>query len=78
MESEQPLQNIGKKYKVILADPPWRYWEGGLKNQSQHYGTMTIEDIKNLPINNLADDDAVLFIWVTFPILKESLEIIEA
>lgn len=70
--------NKDKKYKIILADPPWRYWEGGLKNQSQHYNTMTMEDIKALPIKDVADDDCVLFLWVTFPILKESFEVIES
>ncbi|MFA7290116.1 MAG: MT-A70 family methyltransferase [Melioribacteraceae bacterium] len=39
---------------------------------------MTLQDIKNLPVNNLADINCILFMWVTFPLLQEGLEVIEA
>jgi N6-adenosine-specific RNA methylase IME4 len=39
---------------------------------------MSIDDIKNLPIYNLADDDCILFMWVTFPLLQEGLDTIKA
>lgn len=39
---------------------------------------MTIEDIKNLPIHNLTDDNCILFMWVTFPLLQEGLDTIKA
>jgi len=39
---------------------------------------MSIEEIKNLPVSNLADDDCILFMWVTFPILPEVFSIMEA
>lgn len=67
-----------KKFNIIYADPAWKYWEGGEKNQSLHYETMTIEEIKNLPVQNISSDNCILFIWVTFPILKEALEVIES
>jgi len=67
-----------KKYNIIYADPPWKYFEGGHKNQSQHYSTMDIEKIKNLPIQNLAEDNCILFMWATWPILKEALKVIES
>src|ERR1035437_9868527 len=41
---ELPMVTEGK-YNIIYADPPWRYFEDGLKNQSQHYNTMSLEDI---------------------------------
>lgn len=66
------------KYQIIYADPPWRYWEGGDKNQSQHYSTMGIKEISELPIKKIADEDCILFLWVTFPILKECFEVIES
>jgi len=62
---------VQKKYQIIYADPPWRYWEGGLKNQAQHYQTMRIDEIATLPIGQLADANCVLFLWVTFPILDK-------
>jgi N6-adenosine-specific RNA methylase IME4 len=38
---------------------------------------MTIDDIYNLPVDKIADDDCVLFLWVTFPLLQEGLETIK-
>ena len=73
-----------KKYQIIYADPPWSYRDKRDKHPrlcggaSAHYNTMTIEEIKNLPINKLADDNCMLFIWVTFPNLQEGLDVIKA
>jgi N6-adenosine-specific RNA methylase IME4 len=47
------------KYNVIYADPPWSYrvWSNKGKGRSaeSHYSTMSIEDIKKLPIGKLAE-----------------------
>ena len=71
-----------KKYSVILADPPWafRAWsnKGMGRSAEQHYSTMRLEDIKALPVADLAAEDCVLFLWATFPMLKEALEVAEA
>ncbi len=71
-----------KKYNIIYADPAWNfktYSEKGKEKKSaeNHYNTMNIQDIYNLPIQNIAADDCVLFLWVTNPMLKEGLETIE-
>ena len=70
-----------KKYNVILADPPWsfRSWssKGMGRSAEQHYPTMRLEDIKALPVSDLAAGDCVLFLWATFPMLKEALEVID-
>ena len=70
-----------KKYNVILADPPWsfRAWssKGMGRSAEQHYPTMRLEDIKALPVSDLAAGDCVLFLWATFPTLKEALEVID-
>ena len=71
------------KYNIIYADPPWKfqtYSERGsqLKSADCHYSCMNIDDIKNLPVNEIAAEDSVLFLWVTFPLLKEGLEVMEA
>jgi len=77
-----------KKYKIIYADPPWDYhtaWKRensdsagiwGLANN--HYQTIEFEQLKKLPINNIADADCFLFMWATFPQLNEALELIKA
>lgn len=71
-----------KKYSIIYADPPWSfktYSDKGKEKKSAdaHYKTMNKVDIQNLPISDIANDDCVLFLWVTFPCLKEGLELIE-
>lgn len=66
------------KYNIIYADPAWTFYAGGYKNQSQHYDTMSIQEICDLPIKELAADNCILFLWVTFPILPESFKVIES
>lgn len=67
-----------KKYNIIYADPPWQYWDGGNKNQAEHYKTMTIDEICELPIKDIAAEDSVLFLWVTYPILDAAFRVIES
>jgi len=68
------------KYNVILADPPWSFktWSDKGKGWSadNHYNVMSIDDIKALPVP--AADNCALFLWVTFPLLREGLEVMEA
>lgn len=71
-----------KKYKVIYADPPWSYkvWskKGAGRSAESHYPTMSIEDIKALPVAELADKDCALFLWITFPMLREAWSVMDA
>ncbi len=71
-----------KKYSVILADPPWQYKvyskKGLGRSAESHYPTMNIEDIKALPVADIAEKDCALFLWVTFPCLLEGFEVIRA
>lgn len=73
-----------KKYQIIYADPPWSYRDKRNKHPrlcggaAAHYDTMSLEDIKNLPVSNLADKNCMLFLWVTFPNLKEGLDVINS
>ena len=53
-----------KKYSVIYADPPWNYAAGGkTRNVERHYRTMKPEDIYSLPVQDIAEDDCLLFLW---------------
>ena len=73
---------MGKKYKVIYADPPWQYKvyskKGEGRSAENHYHTMNIEDIRSLPVGEIADDDCILFLWVTFPCLLEGISVMES
>jgi len=62
-----------KKYKIIYADPPWKYGT----NASKHYPTIPIEEIHKFPIDNFADDNCALFLWVTYPILPQAIETVK-
>lgn len=69
------------KFRIIYADPPWQYgndrtYFGG--DQVSHYPSMTIDELCNMPIKELAEDNSVLFLWVTSPTLRESFDIIDA
>jgi N6-adenosine-specific RNA methylase IME4 len=72
---------VGKKYKIIYADPPWQYRVYSKKGQGRsaenHYHTMNIKDIMALPVDKIADKDCILFLWITFPCLKEGIEVME-
>lgn len=69
------------KYRVIYADPPWKYGNTMpeyFSEQADHYPLMTITELCEMPIRELALDDAVLFLWVTSPILKQAFDVIQS
>ena len=71
------------KYRIIYADPPWKYGDtrDGVKGYSaavDHYPAMTIHELCSLPVENLAESNAVLFLWVTSPMLEECFPVIRA
>lgn len=74
--------NNTRKWRVIYADPPWNFENrselGEDRNANRHYDTMTIEDIMAMPVADIAEDDAVLFMWVTDPTLDQAMHVIRA
>lgn len=71
--------NTDKKYNIIYADPPWRYKNKNCNGYCEkHYQTMQIEDICELPIKNISNKDCILFLWCTYPQIKEGLKLIDA
>jgi len=73
-----------KKYNVIYADPPWSYRDKRDKHPRRcggaaaYYQTMNLIDIQELPVASIADTNCMLFLWVTFPNLKEGIATLEA
>lgn len=73
-----------KKYNIIYADPPWDYNDKRDKHPrlcggaSVHYPTMKTKDLVLLPINEITDDNCMLFMWATFPNLPDALELMKA
>ena len=70
-----------KKYQVIYADPPWHFqnWNNASAqtNPEQHYSTMSMKDIENLPVGDIADTNCVLFMWCTDPLLHKQIPIVK-
>lgn len=69
------------KYRVIYADPPWKYGDKlteGYGPAENHYPTMTLSEICDLPVNEITEENAVLFMWTTSPLLEDSFEVINA
>ena len=71
-----------KKYQIIYADPPWHYHNYADNTASRwvgnKYKVMVKKDILDLPVQSIADDNCVLFLWVTPPCLEEGLETMKA
>ena len=73
-----------KKYNIIYADPPWEYNKRKNKNTrfgggaGGHYDIMNLQEIRNLPVQKISENDCALFLWVTFPKLKEQLDVFES
>lgn len=66
---------------MIYADPPWQYKDkckAGERGVEFKYPCMSISDIKDLPVQTISDSDCLLFLWVTFPMLQEGLDVLRA
>ncbi|HHT9136520.1 MAG TPA: MT-A70 family methyltransferase [Candidatus Wunengus sp. YC60] len=70
-----------EKYRVILADPPWKYGNtmpDYFKEQADHYPLLTVAEICDIPVKDIVEDNAVLFLWTTSPILEESFQVVKS
>ena len=75
-----------KKYQVIYADPPWQYKSKECLakksilngNLNTHYDTLTIKDLKQLPIKEISDENSLLFLWVVSPMLDDCIDVLKS
>lgn len=70
-----------KRYRVLYADPPWPDRSFGLDDLGQakyDYAPMSIEELCALGVSGIAEDEAVLFLWVPSPTLADCWEVITA
>lgn len=78
----QTLIRDRRHFSVIYADPPWEFHvysgKGKQRSAERHYDTAPLEEIKHLPIAELAADDCALFLWCVMPELPGALEVIQA
>jgi len=78
---KQDVEVKDKKYRIIYADPPWKYGNAMpeyVTEPQDYYLLMNTEDICTMPIKDITEKDAVLFLWSTSPHLPEALEVAKA
>lgn len=77
------IYNTDKKYQVIYADPPWSFNSkktgGSMKSGAlAQYDTMSIEDLKAMPVEAITTDDAILIMWYVGSQPQEALDLAKA
>jgi len=81
--SDDLLKFIGKKkFSTILADPPWQFQNRTGKMAPEHkrlarYPTLKLQEIKNLPVEAIAEERAHLYLWVPNALLAEGMQVME-
>ena len=78
------LSTLGaRKFSTLLADPPWQFQNKTGKIAPEHrrlsrYATLTLDDIKELPVSEVVNDTAHLYLWVPNALLPDGLAVMEA
>lgn len=81
---EDFLKKVPKKgYSTILADPPWRFNNRTGKVAPEHrrlsrYGTLSLEEIMQMPIKSVTDENCHLYLWVPNALLPDGLAVMKA
>lgn len=75
--------SAGRRFRTILVDPPWQFQNRTGKVAPEHkrlnrYGTLTLDDIKALPVGDAADEVAHLYMWVPNALLPDGLDVMKA
>ncbi len=78
-----PLPRTEGGFKTILADPPWRFTNRTGKVAPEHrrldrYSTMTLDDICDLDVSQVAAANAHLYLWVPNALLPEGLQVLHS
>lgn len=77
------LNFVGKrKFSTILADPPWQFQNRTGKMAPEHkrlsrYSTMTLQEIKNIPVEAITEERSHLYLWVPNALLAEGMQVME-
>ncbi|AZZ98790.1 MT-A70 family methyltransferase [Pseudoalteromonas sp. R3] len=76
-------QFYGQKYSLIYADPAWQFNSkksgGSMKSgAAQQYDTMSLEQLKTMPVSEIAADDCILVMWWVNAMPEEAIELVKA
>ena len=62
-----------KKYRTILADPPWSINQKGSRGAVKHYDLMPLSAIMAMPVADLVEGNSHLYLWTPNNIIPEAL-----
>jgi len=73
----------GRTFHTIYADPPWQFQNRTGKVAPEHrrltrYPTMSINDIKSIPVYELAAIKCHLYLWVPNALLPDGLDVMRS
>ena len=68
------IWRITKKYDIVLADPPWSYYNDN--GAAKFYNTMSDAELLRFPMRNLMTHLSILFLWATAPRLDFAMRCI--
>lgn len=72
------METSSKKYKTILADPPWDINQRGNRGAIKHYDLMPLDRIKAMPVADLCQENSHLYLWIPNGLLQEGLDTVRA
>lgn len=84
VEQVKPLSSIPGKFKTILIDPPWDWNDEGEEQgdvfgkAKPTYNTIPFEELLELPVNEKAEDNAHIYLWITNRSLPKGFKLLEA
>ena len=73
-----------KKYQIIYADPPWKYDDkigtnsAKMGGYDKYYKGLSLSEICALPVKDIAEENSILFLWVTMPMLPRAFDVIKS
>ena len=75
IKHKAPRPDVRAKYGCIVMDPPTDVLQTGQHGAINHYPLMTMERLKQLPVGELAQENAHLWLWSTNAALEASLDL---
>ena len=70
------------RFELIYCDPPWQFKSNSKdnpgRNVQKHYDTMSIKELRLMPIESIAEEDSMIAMWVTGPILDQAIGLMRA
>ena len=67
-----------KLYKCVAADPPWSMNQQGKRGAGSHYDLMSLAEIKSMPVADLCEENAHLWLWIPTNEIEKGFEVVRS